>query len=44
MHHGEIVGTFHPNEIDPHGVGVLMTGAGPERDDAHDRLAVASDD
>jgi simple sugar transport system ATP-binding protein len=28
MHRGEIVGTFEPNETNPHAVGILMTGAG----------------
>ena len=28
MHHGEIVGTFRPEETTPHSVGILMTGAG----------------
>jgi simple sugar transport system ATP-binding protein len=27
MHRGQIVGTFRPDETDPHAVGLLMTGA-----------------
>jgi simple sugar transport system ATP-binding protein len=27
MHGGQIVGTFRPDETDPHAVGLLMTGA-----------------
>ena len=44
MHHGQIVGTFRPEEIDPHGIGVLMTGASAGTGNGHMEMAVASDD
>jgi simple sugar transport system ATP-binding protein len=28
MHQGSIVGTFKPEDTNPHAVGILMTGAG----------------
>ena len=31
MHRGQIVGTFRPDETDPHSVGLLMTGAHASR-------------
>jgi simple sugar transport system ATP-binding protein len=43
MHRGKIVGTFRPDETNPHAVGILMTGAGSGRADRHGATAGASD-